>query len=96
MSTQCSTPCWQNALCVMCEEREGDTTWYRSGMCDVGSPLYKRAGLPEGLQWDGCHPYAASLLGDDHHSALLLPRPLNRCCKHAYIHTLHGHIDAHV
>lgn len=48
------------ALCVACaaargRERQGDTAWFRSGMCDVGS-LYNRAGLPDGGQWDECHP----------------------------------------
>lgn len=76
-------------LCVVCAvvcggERQADTAWFRPGMCDVGR-LYNRAGLPEGGQWDGCHPPAPSLLGDDHHTTLQLSGSLNHCCKHTYI-----------
>lgn len=53
-------------------------------MCDVGR-LHNRAGLPEGGQWDGCHPPAPSPLGDDHHTTIQLSGPLNHRCKHTYI-----------
>lgn len=83
-------------LCVVCAvvcggERQGDTAWFRSGMCDVGR-LYNRAGLPEGGQWDGCHPPAPSPLGDDHHTTLQLSGPLNHHCKHTYIVRTNTHV----
>lgn len=85
-------------LCVVCAvvcggERQGDTAWFRPGMCDVGR-LYNRAGLPEGGQWDGCHPPAPSPLGDDHHTTLQLSGPLNHHCKHTYIMGTNTHVSA--
>ena len=66
---------------VVCAgERQGNTAWSGPGMCDVGR-LYNRAGLPEGGQWDGCHPPAPSPLGDDHYTTLQVSGPLNRRCN---------------
>lgn len=83
-------------LCVVCAvvcggERQGDTAWFRPGMCDVGR-LYNRAGLPEGGQWDGCHPPAPSPLGDDHHTTPQLSGPLNHHRKHTYIMRTNTHV----
>lgn len=36
------------------EAERGDTAQFGSGICDVGR-LHNRAGLPEGVRWDGCH-----------------------------------------
>lgn len=63
---------------------QSDTAWFRPGMCDVGR-LYNRVGLPEGGQWDGYHPPAPALLGDDHHTTLHMSGPLYHHCKDMYI-----------
>lgn len=81
--------CMRSGVCG--EERQGDTAWFRPGMCDVGR-LYNRARLPEGGQWDECHPPAPSLLGDDHHTTLQLSSSLNHHCKRTYIMRTNTHV----